>query len=304
MTRGSLGTFKNVFFSILRLCFFGVLSFCAISPGIANTAYTFATYPTNDPARVYAAFRVLGEFVAGETGWDVRVVVTRNYEEMQRRLLDGSVDFAIVSPSAYIRFASRVSYVATYAEWNEKKGALTPYYRSMIISLKESPVMELRDLKGRNFGFTDRESTSGHRIPRLMLGAADMEPETFFGNFFYLGRHDAVIEALLAGSIEGGAVSDGTLENAISRYGDFFRILAVSDPIPLDAVVASPSVSEEHRELLCRTLLSISPDSPSMRALQEHLSWHAAGFVELEDAFYNPLRSVFDLPLPESGEGE
>ncbi|HOO62439.1 MAG TPA: phosphate/phosphite/phosphonate ABC transporter substrate-binding protein [Synergistaceae bacterium] len=277
---------------------------CTPLPGSAKGAYTFATYPTNDPARVYAAFRVLGEFVAEETGWDVRVVVTRNYEEMQRRLLDGSVDFAIVSPSAYVRFSSRFSYVATYAEWNEKKGALTPYYRSVIISLKESPVMELRDLKGKNFGFTDRESTSGHRIPRLMLHAADMEPESFFGNFFYLGRHDAVIQALLAGSIEGGAVSDGTLENAISRYGDRFRVLAVSDPIPLDAVVASPSVSEEHRELLCRTLLSISPDSPSMRALQEHLGWPAAGFVELEDAFYNSLRAAFDLPLPESGEGE
>jgi len=302
MTRGSLGTFKNVFFSILCLCFFGILSFYAISPGIANTAYTFATYPTNDPGRVHAAFRPLADFVAAETGWTLRVVVTRNYEEMQRRLLDGSVDFAIVSPSAYIRFSSLVSYVATYAERNHAKGSLSPYYHAVIIALKEGPVTDLQGLQGENFGFTDRDSTSGHYVPRLMLYSAGIEPEKFFKKVFYLGRHDAVIESLLAGSIQGGAVSDGTLANAVSQYGDLFRILALSDPIPLDAVVARPDMEREHLEILQRVLLSVSPDAPPMQAMEEHLGWPAAGFVRLGEGFYDSLRRALDVPAFSDGE--
>jgi phosphonate transport system substrate-binding protein len=226
------------------------------------------------------------------------VVVTRNYQEMEQRLQDGSVDFAMVSPAAYVRFVSRVCYVATYAEWSEITQALSPYYHSVMISLKESPIEALQDLEGKNFGFTDRESTSGHRVPRRMLLQEGIEPEKFFKKVFYLGRHDAVIESLLAGSIQGGAVSDGTLYAAISQYGDLFRVLALSDPIPLDPVVASPSVPEEDVALLREVLLSLPLESSAMEGIREILGWPGAGFVLLDTHFYDSLREALEIEIP------
>ncbi len=287
--------------SSLLLLGVGFLACFFFSPAFSVSAhgtYTFAVYPTNDPGKVHAAFRPLADFIAAETGWTLRVVVTRNYQEMEQRLQDGSVDFAMVSPAAYVRFVSRVCYVATYAEWSEITQALSPYYHSVTISLKESPIETLQDLKGKNFGFTDRESTSGHRVPRRMLLKEGMEPEKFFKKVFYLGRHDAVIESLLAGSIQGGAVSDGTLHTAVSQYGDLFRILALSDPIPLDPVVASTSVPKEDVALLQKVLLSLPTDSRAMETIREILGWPGAGFVLLDTHFYDSLREALEIEIP------
>lgn len=290
----------RIFFA--PLLFAGLLGgflFLTASPGNADRGYVFALYPTNDPGKVYAAFRPLADFIARETGWTLRVVVTRNYQEMERRLQDGSVDFAMVSPAAYVRFVSRVCYVATYAEWNEEKRVLSPYYHSVLIALEESPIEVLEDLEGKNFGFTDRESTSGHRVPRRMLLKEGLEPEEFFKKVFYLGRHDAVIESLLAGSIQGGAVSDGTLNTAVVQYGDLFRVLALSDPIPLDPVVASPGVPKEDVALLREVLLSLPMDSPAMESIREMLGWPGAGFLLLDTHFYDSLREALEMQIPQ-----
>ena len=255
----------------------------------------------SDLKQLHAVFKCLADVVTSETGWEIRVIFTKSYEEMQQRLEDGSLDFAVVNPSTYIRFASRVSYVATYAEWNEEQQKNVPYYHSVLISLKNGPVKSLQDLKKRNFGFADRESTSGHLVPRWVLRSAGIEPEKFFKKVFYIGRHDRVIESLLAGSIEGGAVSDRTLKRAISQCGEIFRILAVSGPIPLDVVVASLEVEQERVETLRKVLLSLSSDSAPVRAVEEALEWPAAGFVYLGEKAYDfreILRSASNILIP------
>lgn len=279
--------------------------FPRLPSAVASENYIFAVYPVNDPDRMLAAFRPLVDFIAAETGVSVRLVVTKNYEEMTRRIADGSVHFAFFTSSGYVKHARSIQglvYLATYAEL-DSKGLVTPYYHSTIISLEEGPVDALADLKGRNFGFTDKNSTSGYKVPLTMLRALGMEPDSFFGKVFFLGRHDSVVEALRAGSIHGGAVSDGTLYSAVGRYGDIFRVLAVSDPIPLDAVVAARGVKAEHVEAVRAGLVSLAPDSAPVSAFRE-LGWPAAGFVVLGDEFYEPLRKALEDAEKEGESGE
>jgi len=298
---------RAVVFSPARavLCFLLLLCFLPLPRAGAAETYVFGVYPVTDPVKMFAAFRPLGDFISARTGHPVRVVVTRNYEEMTTRLAEGSIHFAFYTSAGYVAFASAIPglvYVATYAEL-DSEGAVTPYYRSTIVSLEEGPVDALADLKGRNFGFTDKRSTSGYTIPRLMLRSLGMEPDSFFGKVFFLGRHDSVVEALRAGSIHGGAVSDGTLYSAVGRYGDIFRVLAVSDPIPLDAVVAAPGVKAEHVEAVRAGLVSLAPDSAPVSAFRE-LGWPAAGFVVLGDEFYEPLRKALEDAEKEGESGE
>lgn len=296
---------RGRFFSLSSLLLSALFLLFSSSPLYARVSYTLAVYPMEDLKSLYTAFTCLADFVTSKTGWEMRVLFTRNYEEMQERLGDGSLDFAFITSAAYIRFAPQVSYVATYAQWNEEYRKIMPYYYSFIISLKDGPVKTLRDLKNQNFGFADRESTSGHRVPRLILCSAGMEPEKYFKKVFYLGRHDRVIASLLAGSIEGGAVSGITLKRAVSQYGEIFRILAVSGPIPLSAVVASPKIEQEHVEILRKVLLSLSPDFAPVRIVREIFGWPAIGFVYLGAEAYdirNVLHSASDVSF--SGDAE
>lgn len=273
-------------------CLLLLLCLLPLPRATAEEPYVFGVYPIIEPGKMFTAFQPLADVVAAATGRPVRVVVTRNYEEMTRRLADGSIHFAFFTSTSYVEIAPSIPglvYIATYAE-TDSNGAVTPYYHSVILSLENGSVCSLADLKGGNFGFTDKRSTSGYKIPLMMFRTLEMEPASYFGKVFFLGRHDSVIEALRAGSIQGGAVSDGTLQNAVRRYGDIFRVLAVSELIPLDAVVASSAVPAEHVEAVRMALASLTPDSAPMRAAREHLGWPAAGFVVLGDEFYEPLR--------------
>ena len=286
---------RGVFFTVLLLLFCS--AFPPAVPLFAEPpAYTLAAYPTNDPKKVYEALKPLADYISAETGWTVRMVVTRNYEEIIRRLSDGSVDIAMLSSASYVRFGPSVpglSYVATYME--EEGGEITPFYRSVILCLADSAVKGLEGLEGKNFAFTDRYSTSGYIVPLLLLRDRGIDPEAFFGKVFFVGKHDAVIGALKARSVEGGAVSSGTLAAAEAVEGAIFRVLATSEPIPLDAIAAGTRVPQEHVKLLQEVLRCLPPDSAPVEAVRVHLKWPAAGFAVLGDSFYDPLRRALGI---------
>lgn len=291
------------FRSICRGVFFLALFFlpCPALPPAAQLfaeqrTYTMAAYPTNDPKKVYEAMKPLADYISAETGWTVCMVVTRNYEEIIRRLSDGSVDIAMLGSASYVRFGPSVpglSYVATYMK--EEGGEITPFYHSVILCLAGSAVTGLEGLEGKNFAFTDRYSTSGYIVPLLLLRDRGIDPETFFGKVFFVGKHDAVIEALKARSVEGGAVSSGTLAAAEAVEGTIFRVLATSEPIPLDAVTAGRKMPQEHVTLLQEALRRLPPDSAPVTAIRKNLQWPAAGFAVLGDSFYDPLRRALGI---------
>ena len=288
---------RGVFFTVLLLLFCS--AFPPAVPLFAEPpAYTLAAYPTNDPKKVYEALKPLADYISAATGWTVRMVVTRNYEEIIRRLADGSVDIAMLSAASYVRFGPSVpglSYVATYME--EEGGEITPFYHSVILCLADSAVTGLEGLEGKRFAFTDRYSTSGYIVPLLLFRDRGIDPETFFGKIFFVGKHDAVIGALKARSVEGGAVSSGTLAAAEAVEGAIFRVLVTSEPIPLDAIAAGKRVPQEHVKLLQEALRRLPPDSAPVKAVRVHLQWPAAGFAVLGDSFYDPLRRALGISL-------
>ena len=82
------------------------LCFLRLSSADASENYIFAVYPVHDPNRMLTAFQPLADFIAAETGVPVRLVVTGNYEEMTRRLADGSVHFAFFTSLSHLLSSS------------------------------------------------------------------------------------------------------------------------------------------------------------------------------------------------------
>lgn len=256
---------------------------------------SFAIYPMTNPEALTPPLEALCSYLSENTGHSFVPVITRDYDQMVRRLKEGSVHLAWLNSSSYValkKSAPSLRYVATYAERNAVSGEILPYYQSVIITLKTSGIADLASAKGTRFAFTDFQSTSGYAYPLRLLQTQGIDPRTYFRKVFFLKRHDRVIEALVRGSVDLGAVSDGMYHAAVSRQGDIFRILATSEPIPLDAIVASERMDEE-LVVLCRQLLcAVLEDHPAMLSVREHLGWPGAGFVVRDDDFYNSAREV------------
>lgn len=253
---------------------------------------TFATYPFGDGNTIYRAFLPTVEHLATELGVPVRLVVTRDYAELSDRLVDGTVDIAWIGSANYVKTRERlpsVRYVATYMERSLAGGRVQPYYQSVILTRSDSPYRSLEELAGTRFGFTSPDSTSGYAYPRMILADRDIQPEEFFGAVYYLGRHSDVINALRAGSLDAGAVSDGTYHNAVDEHGEIFTVLEWSEPIPLDAIVTAPGVSAATVAAIGRILTEMPESHTAVEAVRRELGWPAAGFEVRSDNFYDTV---------------
>jgi len=261
-------------------------------------AVKIAVFPSNDPRKLQAAMDVLAAYLGEQTGDQVTALVTADYAELAQRLREGSVDIAWINTLNYVKIKAElpgVQYIATYMETNESTGKPTPYYQSYIVALRESGLTKLADIQGKRFAFTDTGSTSGYAYPAMLLRNNGIDPDRYCSKVFFLKKHDRVVEALLQGSVDAGAMSDGTYFEARRRYGDRFVILAQSDPIPLDALVAPKTLPAEDVARYRRAFTAMPDDHPFCRNMHATLGWNAAGFAVRDDAFYDSVRETLHL---------
>jgi len=257
--------------------------------------YKLAVYPSNHPQKLIIPMKIMAEYLSQESGDKFIAVVTRDYAELSERLRDKSIQLAWINPINYIKMKSKnptLKYVATYMEKNNETGKITPYYESFIISLKSSHIKTVFDAANKKFAFTDPGSTSGYAFPNMMLLSKGIDPDTFFQKVFFLKKHDRVIESLVKGSIDMGAVSDGTYYTAVKKQGDIFTVIEKSKPIPLDPIVAPDNVPEEKILLYQRILKGMPETHPFNQAMKENLGWNAAGFDIKNDQFYDSMRQA------------
>lgn len=252
-------------------------------------------YPSNDPAKLYTVMTMLADYLSERTGDEVSAVVTRDYDELAQRLINHTLDIAWINTLNYVKMKDdipRMRYIATYMERNETTGTIQPYYQSYIIAMKGGGVRSLEDGRGKNFAFTDLGSTSGYAYPRLLLKRRGIDPATSFAKVFFLKKHDRVVNALLSGAIDLGAVSDGTYFTAVRTHGDRFAILAKSAPIPLDAIVTSERFPEDRARAYQQAFTAMPSDHAFCKAMRDVLGWSAAGFEVRDDSFYDDAREA------------
>ena len=130
---------KSTFAVCILVCLFATLSHAA--------ELKLAVYPSNDPAKLVIPMRVLADYLSEKSGSHVSAVVTRDYDELQQRLKDKTVDIAWINPVNYIKMKATtpsLKYIATYMEKNPDTNEITPYYQSYIITRKSSGILSLQ----------------------------------------------------------------------------------------------------------------------------------------------------------------
>lgn len=252
-------------------------------------------YPSNAAEKLAPPMDILAEYLSGKSNLRFCSIVTKDYQQLSERLRDGTIDIAWINPVNYVKLIAELPslhYIATFMERNEQTGEIIPFYQSYIVTLKSSGITGLKGLKDKLFAFTDLGSTSGYAYPNMLLRKRDMDANSYFAKVFFLKQHDRVIEALRTGSIDGGAVSDGTYYSAVKKYGDIFTILERSEPIPLDAILAAKHVPSDTVAHVREMLVTLPVNHPFNRAMKDYLGWNAAGFKVQDGSFYNPLREA------------
>jgi len=75
-------------------------------------------------------------------------------------------------------------------------------YYSVFYVLAKSPYQKIEDLKGKNLGLVDPNSTSGYNMPLYTLDKHGISPDTFFGKTQVTGSHENAVLALAQGTVD------------------------------------------------------------------------------------------------------
>lgn len=255
---------------------------------LGNEKLVFGINPYKDPKALQEICEEFLHYLERELGKEIVFVVSNDYLHLATLMESGKIDFASISPKLFSTIRQRIEdtqYLATI-KIKDEKNVPKSTYRGLIVAKNDGSMNHLSDLKGKRFGFTDKESTSGYFYPRILLKEAGINPEKDFSSVFMLKKHPKVIGALLENSIDAAAVYEGTYNSMRDEIGNQLKIIATTEEIPYDAIVASPHMPLEMAQKIKNLLLKFESNTSTSA------EYGIVGFEEKSVLVYDRLSTL------------
>ena len=263
-----------------------LLLFCAGHARGADTAspLILAVIPYLPEQIIRERFQPLAEYLSKALGRAIVIRIGTDYEEHTLAIGKGQVDIAFIGSAGYVKLVERYGPFPLLArlEVNGK-----PELYSVIAARADSKFHTLKDLARVRFAFGDKDSTTGHVMPRYMLARAGI-PHGAPPRHEYLGTHTNVAMAVMTGDFQAGALK----KEVFDQYaGKGLRAIAVSPPISTYPFLASATMPAKEVATLRQALLKLKahPDGP---AILNKMQLGLTGLVPVSDKDYDPLRAM------------
>ena len=160
----------------------------------------FGKIPDENASGVTDRYQPLMDFLSKELGVKVTLRIATDYAAIIEGQRAGNIHIGMYGPASFAR--ARVTGVKVDAFAIETNLDGTKGYHSVFYVKKDSPFQKVEDLKGKNLGLVDPNSTSGNNVPRYVLDKMGIDPDTFFNKVIYTGSHENAIIALQQGTVD------------------------------------------------------------------------------------------------------
>ena len=197
----------------------------------------FAVIPAENASGVSERFAPLIAYLSKKLGTKVTLRIAQDYAALIEGQKAGQIHIGYYGPSAFARALMTGAKIEAFAQDVNLDG--TKGYYSVIYVKKDSPYQNLDDLKGRNLGLVDPNSSSGYDVPLYALDKLGLDPGKYFSKVVATGSHENAILALQQGTVDAAANwwNDANESNLLRmerkgmvKSGDF-RIVFTSDMI-------------------------------------------------------------------------
>jgi phosphonate transport system substrate-binding protein len=224
----------------------------------------FAIVPSENASGVTDRFQPFMDYLSREIGTKVTLRVAQDYAALIEGQKAGQIHIGYYGPSSFARALMIGSKIDAFAI-EVSKGGVKGYY-SVFYVKKDSPYTKIEDLKGKNLGLVDPNSTSGNNVPRYALDKMKIDPETFFGKVVYTGSHENAVIALGQGTVDVAANwlnadDDSNLTRMATKgmvKAEDFRVIFKSDMI-VNSPIAYPTDMPEELKAKIRDAIFNAP---------------------------------------------
>jgi phosphonate transport system substrate-binding protein len=172
-----------------------------------------------------------------------------------------------------------------------------PIYFSDVIVQRDSRFNSFEDLRGGRWAYNEPNSHSGYNLTRYMLAQLG-EFVGYFGSVTEAGSHQAALQMLLEGKIDGTSIDSTVLEIELEKRPEIsgqIRRIATWGPSPIPPWVTHKKIPAEVRSRVRNGLLKMDSDSEG-RTLLANLGMKR--FVQVSDADYDPIREMAQKARP------
>ena len=175
---------------------------CSSAPAFAQALLKVTTIPEEAATEQIRKFGPITRYLERTLAMKVEFTPVSDYPAAVEALVNKQVDLVwfggFTHVQAQIRSGGKIIALAQREE--------DAQFRSVFITLNDSGIKSLADLKGKQISFGSASSTSGHLMPRSFILQAKLDPEKDFKRIAYSGAHDATIASVVGGRVDAAAL--------------------------------------------------------------------------------------------------
>ena len=275
---------KRIVVALLCLCAFS--PFFAPTPVFSRQVVPFGLCPKYNPRMMYQLYQPFIDYLNENTPYQFEIKLSRVYQDTIERLGRKEIIIASCGPVPYIQARGRFPVKPILRPLS---GDGKPYYRGVMFVRHDSLIRKIGDLKGKSFAFGPELSTAGHILPEYHLKRAGIRLKDL-KEYSFLRHHDSVVNAVLKGKFDAGAVKDVV---AYQHEKEGLRFIYITDAIPTVPIVVREDAPAELVMAVKAALLKIDPrdqnDKTKMVQWDEEFKY---GFIEAKDSDYDAIRKI------------
>jgi len=253
----------------------------------------FAVVPAENASGVTERYQPLVDYWTKQLGVPVKLRVANDYAAVIEGQRSNQIHIAYYGPASFARAIKTGVKTEAIALDVQKDG--TRGYYSVFYVRKDAPFQKIDDLKGKNLGLVDPNSTSGWNVPLFSLDKQGINPDTFFGKVLTTGSHENAILALQQGTVD-VAVNWYNDENesnlmrmerkGMAKSADF-RIIAKSELILASPWAVLTDMPADLKKAIATSFLELHTRAPDV--FQKITDGKAQPFAPVTTADYKPL---------------
>src|SRR5947199_3463346 len=160
----------------------------------------YAVVPAENATGVTDRYTPFVEYLGRELGTKVTLRVANDYAAVIEGQRAGNIHIGYYGPASFSR--ARLTGVPTDAFVIDVNSDGSKGYYSVFYVLAKSPYQKIEDLKGKNLGLVDPNSTSGNNMTRFKMNQMVIDPDTYFSKVVFTVSHENAVLALAQGTVD------------------------------------------------------------------------------------------------------
>ena len=243
--------------------------------------------------------KAFSEYFHKKLGTSVKTFIATDYTALIEAMRAGRVDFAFLPAFSFVKAEEMAD---AKVMMKAVRGG-RPVLYSAIITRADKPFKTVQDLKGKNMAWVDPASASGFIMPKAALQKKEnINADSFFNKQIYAGSHDALVLAVLNGTVDAGATFSNDPEGKEGSWHQYLKtpeekakikMIYITDPIPGDTMAAAGKFAAAHPDLVEKTkrlLTEMGNDEEGKKLLKA--LYHIDAMVPAESSEYQSVRDA------------